>query len=204
MEFNEKLNQLRKSNGLTQEDLAEALYVSRTAVSKWESGRGYPNIESLKDIATLFSVSIDDLLSGEKLISIAQKENKSNIRNLCDLLFGVADLLSVMLIILPLYPDKIDEFVYSVNLLNYTQVSDVNIKIYWALYIILLAFGVLKVVFSKLRYEKYNKFLIYASIIINVISVLFLALTREVYAVVVAFLLLFIKTLIFIKYIKGE
>ena len=204
MEFNEKLKQLRKSNGLTQEDLAEALYVSRTAVSKWESGRGYPNIESLKDIATLFSVSIDDLLSGEKLISIAQKENKSNIRNLCDLLFGVADLLSVMLIILPLYPDKIDEFVYSVNLLNYTQVSDVNIKIYWALYIILLTFGVLKVVFSKLRYEKYNKFLIYASIIINVISVLFLALTREVYAVVVAFLLLFIKTLIFIKYIKGE
>lgn len=204
MEFNEKLKQLRKSNGLTQEDLAEALYVSRTAVSKWESGRGYPNIESLKDIATLFSVSIDDLLSGEKLISIAQKENKSNIRNLCDLLFGVADLFSVMLIILPLYPDKIDEFVYSVNLLNYTQVSDVNIKIYWALYIILFAFGVLKVVFSKLRYEKYNKFLIYASIIINVISVLFLALTREVYAVVVAFLLLFIKTLIFIKYIKGE
>lgn len=204
MEFNEKLKQLRKSNGLTQEDLAEALYVSRTAVSKWESGRGYPNIESLKDIATLFSVSIDDLLSGEKLISIAQKENKSNIRNLCNLLFGVADLFSVMLIILPLYPDKIDEFVYSVNLLNYTQVSDVNIKIYWALYIILFAFGVLKVVFSKLRYEKYNKFLIYASIIINVISVLFLALTREVYAVVVAFLLLFIKTLIFIKYIKGE
>ena len=204
MEFNEKLKQLRKSNGLTQEDLAEVLYVSRTAVSKWESGRGYPNIESLKDIATLFSVSIDDLLSGEKLISIAQKENKSNIRNLCDLLFGAADLFSVILIILPLYPDKIDEFVYSVNLLNYTQVSDVNIKIYWALYIILFAFGVLKVVFSKLRYEKYNKFLIYASIIINVISVLFLALTREVYAVVVAFLLLFIKTLIFIKYIKGE
>ena len=204
MEFNEKLKQLRKSNGLTQEDLAEALYVSRTAVSKWESGRGYPNIESLKDISTLFSVSIDDLLSGEKLISIAQKENKSNIRNLCDLLFGVADLFSVILIILPLYPDKIDEFVYSVNLLNYTQVSDVNIKIYWALYIILLTFGVLKVVFSKLRSEKYNKFLIYASIIINVISVLFLALTREVYAVVVAFLLLFIKTLIFIKYIKGE
>jgi transcriptional regulator with XRE-family HTH domain len=47
MEFNEKLQELRKQKGLTQEELAEKLYVSRTAISKWESGRGYPNIESL-------------------------------------------------------------------------------------------------------------------------------------------------------------
>ena len=44
MEFNEKLQELRKQRGLTQEELAERLYVSRTAISKWESGRGYPNI----------------------------------------------------------------------------------------------------------------------------------------------------------------
>ena len=51
MEFNEKLQELRKSRGMTQEELAEALYVSRAAVSKWESGRGYPSIDSLKDIS---------------------------------------------------------------------------------------------------------------------------------------------------------
>ena len=54
MEFNEKLQELRKQRGLTQEELAEKLYVSRTAISKWESGRGYPNIESLKAIAKFF------------------------------------------------------------------------------------------------------------------------------------------------------
>ena len=57
MEFNEKLQELRKKNNLTQEELAEKLYVSRTAISKWESGRGYPGIESLKAISKFFSVS---------------------------------------------------------------------------------------------------------------------------------------------------
>ena len=51
MEFNEKLQELRKQRGLTQEELAEFLFVSRTAVSKWESGRGYPSIDSLKEIS---------------------------------------------------------------------------------------------------------------------------------------------------------
>ena len=86
MEFNEKLQELRKSRGLTQEELAEALFVSRTAVSKWESGRGYPSIDSLKEISKYFSVTIDELLTGEKLISIAERENKSNIQRICDLL----------------------------------------------------------------------------------------------------------------------
>ena len=72
MEFHEKLQELRKQRGLTQEELAEALYVSRTAISKWESGRGYPNIDSLKEISNFFSVSIDDLLSSEKMLFIAE------------------------------------------------------------------------------------------------------------------------------------
>ena len=50
MEFNEKLQKLRKEQNLTQEELAEKLFVSRTAISKWESGRGYPSIDSLKVI----------------------------------------------------------------------------------------------------------------------------------------------------------
>ena len=48
MEFNEKLQELRKQKNLTQEELAGDLFVSRTAISKWESGRGNPGIDSLK------------------------------------------------------------------------------------------------------------------------------------------------------------
>ena len=113
MEFHEKLQELRKRRELTQEELAEALYVSRTAISKWESGRGYPGIESLKRIADFYSVTIDELLSGEKLISIAEKENKTNIRSMCDFVFGIADVSFLLLIVLPLYPRTIEGYIYS-------------------------------------------------------------------------------------------
>lgn len=202
MEFGEKLQELRKNKGITQEELAEALYVSRTAVSKWESGRGYPSIDSLKDISKFFSVSIDDLLSGEKLLSLVEKENKSNIRNMCDLLFSIVDLFSIILIVLPLYPNTIDGFVYSVNLLNYTQVSGINKMVYWFFFALLIFVGILKVILVRLKAEKGNKLLVEISIVIGILTVLFLALTREVYAVVVVFLLLLVKGVLLLKYVN--
>ena len=103
MELNEKLQELRKQKGLTQEELAEALYVSRTAISKWESGRGYPNIDSLKAIAKFFCVSIDDLLSGEEILILAEEDNKQKQSHLRDLLFGLLDLSVLLLLFLPLF-----------------------------------------------------------------------------------------------------
>lgn len=64
--FGEKLKTARKSAGLTQEQLAEKLSVSRQAVTKWEADRGLPDIENLRQIARLMNVSLDYLLdSGE-------------------------------------------------------------------------------------------------------------------------------------------
>jgi transcriptional regulator with XRE-family HTH domain len=110
MEFHEKLQGLRKGRGLTQEELAEALYVSRTAISKWESGKGIPSIDSLREISRFFSVSIDNLLSSEELLDAARRENEENQRRLLDLLFGVADLGAAALILLPLYPEPVGRF----------------------------------------------------------------------------------------------
>ena len=62
MEFNEKLKELRSSRGLTQEELAEALFVSRTAISKWESGDTVPNTDTLKLLSKESDVSINTLL----------------------------------------------------------------------------------------------------------------------------------------------
>lgn len=204
MGFNEKLQELRKNKGMTQEELAEVLYVSRTTISKWELGRGYPSIDSLKDISKFFSVSIDDLLSGEKLLTLAEKENKSNIRNMCDLLFGIVDLCSFILIILPLYPNTIDGFVYSVNLLNYTQTTGLNKTICWVVFSLLVIIGLAKVIFIKTKAEKCSKILMEISISISALIVIFLAITREVYAVVVVFLLLIIKGVIFLRRVKTD
>lgn len=79
MEFSEKIQELRNKNKLTQEQFAEKLYVWRTAVSKWESGKGYPSIDSLKYISKTFNISIDELLSIEEIIDIAKKENTYNL-----------------------------------------------------------------------------------------------------------------------------
>ena len=62
MSFEEKLQQLRKEKGLSQEDLAHQLNVSRQAVSKWESQNGYPEIEKMILISDLFQVSLDYLM----------------------------------------------------------------------------------------------------------------------------------------------
>ena len=80
MEFNEKLQELRKNKGLTQEELAGKLFVSRTAVSKWESGRGYPSIDSLKELSRYFSVTIDELICPDEIITAAENEKQETIK----------------------------------------------------------------------------------------------------------------------------
>ena len=58
MSFAENLKQLRKENGLSQEDLAEILDVSRQAVSKWEQGNGYPEVEKLLLLSNKLNISL--------------------------------------------------------------------------------------------------------------------------------------------------
>ena len=65
MSFAENIKQLRKENGLSQEDLAEILDVSRQAVSKWEQGNGYPEVEKLLLISNKLNISLDNLMSAE-------------------------------------------------------------------------------------------------------------------------------------------
>lgn len=67
MEFKDRLKQYRQENNLTQDELAEKLFISRQAVSKYETGRGYPAIDVMTELSKLMGISLDELISKEEL-----------------------------------------------------------------------------------------------------------------------------------------
>ena len=164
-----------------------------------QEGRGYPSIDSLKEISKYFRITIDELLSTEKLLSIAERENKEKLRNICDMLFGLLDITSFILIVLPLYPNMVDGVIYSVNLFEYTQTTFLNRLVYWAIFILLIVVGSIKLLLTKFTNEKCNRIVTVVSMMLSILIVLFLALTREAYALVVVFLLLVIKGILVLK-----
>ena len=193
MEFHEKLQELRKSRNLTQEELAEELYVSRTAISKWESGRGYPSIDSLKAIAGFFSISIDELLSADPLVSIAEKENRSNIQRICDVLFGTVDLIGILLALLPLYSRQMDNSVIAVNLWEFKPANGWICIICWLLIVAFVLKKKKKMVLNHMCIDNGKNAITISSLLISMTAVLYFSMIRETYCVVIVFLQLMIK-----------
>lgn len=143
MEFHEKLQELRKQRGMTQEELATALYVSRTAVSKWESGRGYPSIDSLKAISGFFGVSLDQLLSSEAVLTLAEEDSKEQESRTRSLVFGALDCCIGMLLVLPLFGQRDREPIRQVSLLSLTGVAPYMKGAYLGILAGLVLWGVL-------------------------------------------------------------
>ena len=85
MKFGDKLIELRKKNGYSQEELAEKLGVSRQSVSKWESNNTYPETDKIIQIANLFDCSMDDLIN-DKITNVetTYRKNKNNFNNIID------------------------------------------------------------------------------------------------------------------------
>ncbi len=79
MTLGKKLRSARKSAGLTQEQLSEKLLVSRQAITKWEAGKGMPDIENLKQLSKLLNISIDYLLDGGEVIDLSAMREEINL-----------------------------------------------------------------------------------------------------------------------------
>lgn len=199
MEFNEKLQLLRKQKNLTQDQLAQMLYVSRTAISKWESGKGYPNIESLKSISKVFGVSIDELLSGEELITLAEAENSSNLKKTYSFISGILDVMVIAFILLPLYGNNIEGYIYSVNLLSFKDTTLINIAIYWIIFILMIALGIAKLIFTSLDKELWGSITTKSSIVLSIIAICFFAAAKEPYVTMLLFMFFVAKIFLFIK-----
>lgn len=199
MEFNEKLQELRKRKGLTQEEVAEALFVSRTAVSKWELGKGYPNIESLKAIAGFFCVTVDELLSGDELLEIVEEDTKERKKNFRDLIFGLLDCVVAVFYFLPLFGQMSDGGVRAVSLISLTGIASYLYVLYFAIVIGMNITGILLLALQNTR----KKFLLSVkmplSLIANVLGVILFTATLQPYAAVFLLVFLIIKAFVLIK-----
>ena len=200
MEFNEKLQELRKNKGLTQEELAEALYVSRTAISKWESGRGYPSIDSLKEIAKYFSVTIDELLSSNEVLSIAEEDNKQKEKHFRSLVFGLLDISVLMFFFLPFFGDKANGMVQEVSLLSLTEIATYLKTSYYTIVISIAVYGILTITFQNCQIAFWLKNRDKISLILNAVAVFLFIISSQVYAGAFLFIFLVIKALMLIKW----
>ena len=198
MEFHEKLQNLRKQKGITQEELAEALYVSRTAVSKWESGRGYPSIDSLKALAAYFSVTIDELLSGAEVLTIAEADNRQKENRLQDLVFGLLDVSVVLLLVLPFFGQRVDGQIQAVSLLGLVP-GELYLKVvYWiAVLGTALLGGLILWVQRWNGWVKHRKKL---SLAVNALSALLFIVSMQPYPAALLFVYLAIKVLLVLKW----
>lgn len=199
MEFSEKLQTLRKQKNLTQEELSEILFVSRTAISKWESGRGYPNIDSLKAIAKFFGISIDELLSGEELLSIAEKDVKQKENNLRDLIFALLDVSVAVFLFLPLFGQTSAGLIESVSLLSLSAISPLLKSAYFVLVIASILMGILTLVMQNCKDTFWLRFKSKGSLVLSAVTLLLFIISQQPYAATFLFVYFIIKVILITK-----
>lgn len=195
MEFNEKLQELRKARSLTQEELAEALFVSRTAISKWESGRGYPSLASLKEISRFFGLSIDELIGTEEIISAAQDEEKAHIDHYVSLICGALDILAALLLFLPVFGNGTDS-PSSVSLFALTGTSAWIRTVFIVLIGVTILNGICGMVISHFDRPVWNRHRLVTGIALSIAGVAVFILTRQPYAGMICLTILVVKGLL--------
>lgn len=195
MEFNEKLQTLRKKAGLTQEQLSEKLFISRTAVSKWESGRGFPNIQALQNISKIFGIPVDSLLSGDEILELAQKDNSLKTTQIMSLVFGLLDILIFSFIFLPLFGQQEHDFIRTVNLLQNRDLANLK-PVYMFLFV---SSGICGLASLLVRFSdtiKHHRISRICSFSVHTLVIIFSIMAREPYVNFFLFIILPIKVLI--------
>ena len=199
MDFNVKLQELRKKKGLTQEELAGHLYVSRTAISKWESGRGYPSIESLKEIASFFSVTVDELLSTNEILTIAEVNKSKNENHLRDLVYGLLDISIVMLFFLPFFASRVGNGINSTSLLALEGIQPYVKAVYFVVVAFISLFGIITLAMKGCQAYAWLKSKSVISLSLGTLAVFLFIISSQPYPAVFALFLLIIKGAILIK-----
>ena len=198
MEFNEKLQELRKSRSLTQEELAEALFVSRSAISKWESGRGYPSIDSLKEMSRFFSVTVDDLICSDEMITVAENDKKEFVSKYVSLICNALDILLAILLFIPAFGNGTGSS-ETVSLFGLTGISP-WVKIVFIMIIsITILNGICGMIITHFNKPVWNRHRLVTGVVLSILEVIVFIATRQPYAGIVCFAFLVIKGFLIAK-----
>jgi len=197
MTFSDKLKELRKRKNITQDELAKHIYVSRTAVSKWESGKGYPSIDTLRLLADFYEVSIDELISNEEILKLSSDNLVSNKLKFKNMVIALLDIVHVLFLFLPIFAKQIESQYYSVMI--YESASGiVPFILYFTVIGLSILNGLATLVLINFE-EKLYKHRIPTSLILNLILVGVFLLTKQPYPGILALLLLVLKLVIVFK-----
>lgn len=199
MELGEKLQELRRQRGLTQEELAAALFVSRTAVSKWESGRGLPSIDSLQALSRYFGVSIDHLLSTDEVLHVAAEDSLKQRRCFFAQICGMADCGAALLLLLPLFGQATEEGARAASLLALTGVNPWLRVAFLALVSVTALLGVATLAFQGVDAPLWTRCRTPLSLSLSVAGLLLFILARQPYAAVMVFTFLSVKIWMLLK-----
>ena len=199
MEFNEKLQELRKQKGITQEQLSQALFVSRTAISKWESGRGYPSIDSLKAISKFFGITIDELLSCEELLTAAEEDTIKREKRFRDLVFGLLDCSISTFLFMPLFGQNTNGIIEEVSLLSLVRIAPYMKILYFVIVLLIILFGITTLALQNFHNSFWENSKIKISLILNTCGVILFTVSSQPYAATFLFIYLVIKVLMLVK-----
>lgn len=173
--------------------------MSRTAVSKWESGRGYPSIDSLKAIAKFFGLSIDELISGEEILSIAEDEGRENRRSICRLVFGLLDCSAALLIFLPFFGRRFEAGVDAIPLLHLGEIAPLLKNVYWLAVLFLVVWGILCLVLHFCHFNILHRIGGCMSLLLNGLAALIFVISPQPYAAVYLLFILSLKAVMLLK-----
>ncbi len=208
-EFGEKLKILRAKNNMTQEQLAEKLFVSRVTVSKWESGRGLPNIESLKLLADIMEVSVDELLCGSEIVCVAEKQILQTGENFRRFFIALTDILCVLLLFLPLYTDFSDGIFRQAVIYNLRTANVLTKAGHYFFDILISTFGLFELALQNIQAGKKSQAATkkqffsaqtILSVLITLAALIWNIITRQMYAGIFLVFMLALKFFILISF----
>ena len=183
---------------MTQEELAEALFVSRTAVSKWESGRGYPSIDSLKEISRFFSVTIDDLICSDEIITAAENDKMEFVSKYVSLICNALDSLLAILLFIPAFGNGTDSS-ETVSLFGLTGISPWVKNVFIAIISITVLNGICGLIISNFNKPVWNRHRLITGISLSILAVIAFIAARQPYAGIICFSFLIIKGFLIAK-----